>query len=148
MFRPNDYQTAVERFAGSLRMALSTGNARNLLGFCGAGRDWTIGYVSVCSSPHEFQVLASGTAAAGHVSRAELQRTCVQVARRLTALPDVTAAGALAVKVQSIEGTGASTESAGVQVPAELGCGISTVGSRRLAGALVGVGDRPIPWAQ
>jgi hypothetical protein len=147
MFRPNDDQTAVKRYDGSLRMALATGNARNLLGFCGAGRDWTTGYVSVCSTPHEFQVLASGTAGAGDLSRAELQRTCVQVARRLTALPDVTAAGALAVKVQSIEGTGASTETAGVQAPAKLGCGISTGGSRRLAGGLVGIGDLPIPWA-
>jgi len=148
MFRPNEIQTAVERYDGSLRMALSTGNARNLLGFCGAGRDWTTGYVSVCSTPHEFQVLASGTAAAGQISRAELERTCVQFAHRLTALPDVTAAGALAVKVQSIQGTGASTESSGVVVPANLGCGISTVGSRRLAGGLVGIGELPIPWAQ
>ena len=81
------------------------------------------------------------------VSRAELQRTCVQVAQRLTALSDVTAAGALAVKVQSIQNTGASTESNGVSVAATVGCGISTVGGRRLAGGLVALGHLPIPWA-
>jgi hypothetical protein len=55
------------------------------------------------------------------ISRDELQRTCVQVAHRLTALPDVTAAGALAVEVHNIESTGASFDSAGIEVAATLG---------------------------
>ena len=149
MFIPaNDAETAVERFDSSLRNAFFTGNGRELLGFCGSGRDWTTGYVSGCSSPHDFQVLASGIVGGGAVTRKELRRTCVQVAQRLTALPDVTAAGALAVQVQSIEGTGASFDSAGVAVETKLGCGISTVGSRRLAGSLVALGHLPIPWAQ
>ncbi len=148
MFIPgNDAQTAVAHYRGSLRNAFVTGNVRELLGFCGSGRDWTTGYVSACSSPHEFQVLASGVVGGGDVSRDELQRTCVQVAQRLTALPDVTAAGALAVEVKSIENTGASYDWAGVAVPAKFGCGISTVGNRRLAGSLVARGDHPLPWA-
>jgi len=148
MFIPaNDDQTAVVHYDGSLRNALFTGNQREVSGFCGSGLDWTTGYVSVCSSPHEFQVLASGVVGGGDISRDELQRTCLQVAQRLTALPDVTAAGALAVRVQSIENTGASFASDGGTVQAELGCGISTVGNRRLAGGLVGLGDSAIPWA-
>ena len=148
MFIPaNDDQTAVVHYDGSLRNALFTGNQREVSGFCGSGLDWTTGYVSVCSSPHEFQVLASGVVGGGDISRDELQRTCVQVAHRLTALPDVTAAGALAVEVHNIESTGASFDSAGIEVAATLGCGISTVGSRRLAGSLVSLGDLPIPWA-
>ncbi len=147
MFIPADDQSAVRHYGGSLRNAFFTGNQRDVLGFCGDGRDWTTGYVSVCSLPHEFQVLASGVVGGGDVSRDELQRTCVQVAERLTALPDVTAAGALAVRVQSIENTGASFASDGGTVQAKLGCGISTVGNRRLAGGLVGLGDSAIPWA-
>jgi hypothetical protein len=148
MFIPaNDAQTAVVNYDGSLRDALFTGNEREVLGFCGSGRDWTTGYVPVCSSPHEFQVLASGIVGGGDISSDELQRTCVQVAQRLTALPDVTAAGALAVEVRSIEHTGASFDSAHGPVEATLGCGIDTVGSRRLAGSLVALGDLPIPWA-
>ena len=131
MFIPADDQSVVRHYDGSLRNAFFTGNQRDVLGFCGDGRDWTTGYVSVCSLPHEFQVLASGVVGGGDVSRDELQRTCVQVAERLTALPDVTAAGALAVRVQSIENTGASFASDGGTVQAKLGCGISTVGNRR-----------------
>ncbi len=147
MFIPADpAQTAVARYDGSLRNALSTGNERELLGSCGSGRDWTTGYVSMCSSPHEFQVLASGMGD-GHVSRDELERTCVQVAHRLTTLPDVTAKGALAVEVRTTDNSGASIDSAGLPVVAKLGCGISVVGSRRLAGSLVALGELPIPWA-
>jgi len=146
-FIPADQaQTAVERYDGSLRNALSTGNEREVLGFCGSGSDWTTGYVSTCGSPHDFQVLASGIVGGGDVSRTELQRTCVQVAKRLTALPDVTAAGALAVKLQSIDNTGASFDSGGVHVEATIGCGIRAVGSRQLVGSLVALGDLPIPW--
>ena len=147
LFIPADGQSGVRHYDGSLRNAFFTGNQRDVLGFCGEGRDWTTGYVSVCSLPHAFQVLASGVVGGGDVSRDELQQTCVQVAQRLTALPDVTAAGALAVEVRSIENTGASFSSAGGSVQATLGCGISTVGNRRLAGSLVGLGDLPIPWA-
>jgi hypothetical protein len=147
MFIPdNDDATAVARFDGSLRNAFVTGKARELLGFCGSGRDWTTGYVPACSSPHEFQVLASGLVGDGGVARGELQRTCVQVAQRLTALPDVTAAGAPAVGVQIIDKSGGSIDSTGVP-KGKLGCGISTVGSRRLAGSLVALGELPIPWA-
>lgn len=147
MFIPANGQSEVRHYNGSLRNAFHTGNERDVLGFCGYGRDWTAGYVSACSLTHEFQVLASGIVGGGDVSPDELQRTCVQVAQRLTALPDVTAAGALAVGVQSIEKTGASFDSAGGQVEANLGCGIRTVGSRRLAGSLVALGHLPIPWA-
>ncbi len=147
MFIPAIGQTDVRHYQGTLRNAFFTGNQRDVLGFCGAGRDWTKGYVSACSLPHEFQVLASGIVGGGDVSRDELRRTCVQVAERLTALPDVTAAGALAVEVRSIENTGASFASDGEQVEAKLGCGISTVGTRQLAGSLVALGDHPIPWA-
>ena len=146
MFIPaNDDQTAVVHYSGSLRDALHTGNQREVLGFCGSGPDWTTGYESVCTTPHDFQVLASGVVGGGDISHDELQRTCVQVAQKLTALPDVTAAGALAIEVQSIENTGASFDVAGRQVAAKLGCGIGTAGSRRLAGSLVALGDLPIP---
>lgn len=117
-----------------------------MLGFCGSGVDWTKRYVD-CSLPHNFQVLASGVVGGRAISRDELQRTCLQVARKLTALPDVTAGGALAVAVQSIEGTGASFASDGVQVPARLGCGFTTAGPRQLGGSLVAVGRHPVPWA-
>ncbi len=147
MFIPADGQPEVRHYDGSLRNAFFTGNQRDVLGFCGDGRDWTTGYVTVCSLPHQFQVLASGVVGGDDVPRDELQRTCVQVAQRLTGLPDVTAEGALAVNVQSIENTGASFASADGQVEATLGCGISTVGGRRLAGSLVALGALPIPWA-
>ncbi len=141
----NDAQTAVVHYAGSLRDAMSTGNERDILGFCGSGDDWTTGYV-LCSSPHDFQVLASGRAAGGDVARDELQRTCVQSAQRLTALPDATDAGALAVEVQSIDNTGASVDTRAGPAEATLGCGINTVDSRRLVGSLVALGDLAIPW--
>ena len=68
-----------------------------------------------------------------HVNR--LRRLFSQVAQRLTALPDVKVAGALAVNVRSIQNTVASFESAVGQAEAKFGCGISTVGSRRLGGS-------------
>ncbi len=147
MFSPSTAdQSAVARYHGSLRNAFVTGNERDMLGFCGSGDDWTKRYVD-CASPHDFQVLASGVVGGGAISRAELQRTCVQVARRLSGRPDVTAAGALAVAVQDIRGTGASFSSDGVQVPAKVGCGFTTAGPRQLGGSLVAVGKHPIPWS-
>ena len=101
----------------------------------------------MCSSPHDFQQLAIAIVGHADVSNDELQRTCVQYAQRLTALPDVTASGALAVEVRTIDKDAASSASAGGLGKSKLACGISTVGSRRLAGSLVALGDLPIPWA-
>lgn len=148
MFIPaNDAQTAVAHYHGSLRNAMLTGNQRELLGFCGVGHDWTTGGIPMCSSPHDFQQLAIAIVGHADVSNDELQRTCVQYAQRLTALRDVTASGALAVEVRTIDKDAASSGSAGGLGKSKLACGISTVGSRRLAGSLVALGDLPIPWA-
>ena len=52
-------------------------------GFAVLGRDWTTGYLPVCSSPHEFQVLASGIVGGGDVSR-EDSRTDLCAGRSTT----------------------------------------------------------------
>ncbi len=81
------------------------------------------------------------------VSREQLQLTCQQLVRQLTAMPDPTAAGALSIQIniQDMNSVAVTTQ----QVPANsvLRCGVATTGTRKLRGSLLALGRQPIPWA-
>lgn len=132
-------------YDGTLRDAVTTGNARDRTGACPDGTDLDTGFAQgSCTRPHTGQLLATA-ALAGDTPRAQLVQSCAAVSRRLIGLPDPTAQGALTTLLQVGPQPGTTTED---PVPAgrSVRCGVSAAGERTLSGGLIGLGTRPLPW--
>jgi len=139
---------AVAQYGSSLRDALHTGRQRDQLGTCIPAVDWDRGPVTDgCRQPHTLEILAFGDSGDHPVTRAQVELSCRQLVRDLTAMPDPTAAGALSIQIHVEDSS--STAITTPQVPAHsyLACGITTTGSRKLRGSLIALGRQPIPWA-
>jgi len=138
-----------EQYDSSIHNALHTGQQRDQLGICPpAGNEFDGGLdTGGCRRPHAFERLGSGVTGDRPVSREQLQLTCQQLVRQLTAMPDPTAAGALSIQIniQDMNSVAVTTQ----QVPANsvLRCGVATTGTRKLRGSLLALGRQPIPWA-
>lgn len=136
------------RYGGSLRNALTTGAQRDQLSSCLPTINWDDDLTTGgCRQPHPLELLAYGDSGEQPVTRSQIEQTCRQTAGQLTALPDPTAAGALAIvaRIQAMNGAAVTTP----QVPAHssLTCGIATTANRKLRGSLLALGRQPIPWA-
>jgi hypothetical protein len=139
---------AAPLYGSSIRDAVHTGRHMDQLSNCIATADWN-GFFTVdgCSQPHGLELMALGESGGFPVPRAQIEATCQEVARQLTAMPDPTAAGALWIQINVTDdkGTAITTE----QVPTHSGltCAVTTTGNRKLRGSLFALGRHPIPWA-
>lgn len=90
-----------EQYDSFIHNALHTGQQRDQLGICPpAGNEFDGGLdTGGCRRPHAFERLGSGVTGDRPVSREQLQLTCQQLVRQLTAMPDPTAAGALSIQI-------------------------------------------------
>lgn len=136
------------RYDSSILDALHTGGQRDQLSNCSATAIWNSDPNVGCGQPHALEFLAFGDIGDHPVTRGELEVTCQQVVRQLTAMPDPTAGGALSVQVH-IEDNTNTTVVTTAQIPphSNLTCGVVTTGSRKLGGSLLALGRQPIPWA-
>lgn len=134
-------------YTSTLRDAVHTGASRDALGSCLEFADRELDVGSDCARPHALELFAFGSTGASAVDRTELQATCLQLVRQVTAMPDPTAAGAL--RLDMYVGQASAADDAEPAVPADsaLQCGIVAVGQRALTGSLIALGSQPIPWA-
>lgn len=137
-----------QQYGSSIRDALHTGRERNQLAECGPTLDWNADLVAGnCGHPHSVEILAFADSGDHRVNRTQFELTCQQLVRRLTAMPDPTAGGALSIQihVQDMNNTASTT----TEIPAHstLLCGVVASGTRKLGGSLVALGRQPIPWA-
>ena len=81
------------------------------------------------------------------VSRLQLSSTCLSLVQQATGLADVTVAGRLRVQIQASSPDGYPVTGPQIPASAYVKCGIAVVGSRLLAGSLLAVGGKAIPWS-
>lgn len=102
-----------------------------------------------CRHPHSMEILGWRVTDESARGAAEFGESCNQLARRVTAMDDPSARGALRVAVvviradagQVLEGWGP-----GHAGPYRAACTISVAVPRQLTGSLTGLGDGPLPW--
>lgn len=141
------FLTAPSLVSGPLHAALTTGNQTDQLGRCGDQSPLLEVEPGSCGRPHRYQQLALAPGATGTKS-ATLTTTCTDtvnasVGRDITGTPD------LEVVVTATDNYGAPTPISDT-IPVDsstLQCGVAATGGRLLAGSVIGLGDRPIPWA-
>jgi hypothetical protein len=76
---------------------------------CIATTDWNgLFTVDGCSQPHALELMAFGESGDQPLTRTQIQATCQDVARQLTAMPDPTAAGALSIQINVTDNNGAA----------------------------------------
>lgn len=145
---PPTMTSAPPQYGGSLRNALTTGAYRDQLGSCLLTTNWDDGFTTGgCRQPHPLEFLADGDSGDHPVTRNQIQQTCRQLAGQLTALPDPTANGALAVVVHIQAMNGATVTTPQIPAHSYLTCGVAATGGRKLRGSLLALGRQPIPWA-
>lgn len=142
-----DPGTTVAPYTGTLRDAATTGNQTNRLGYCGDDAAALSGGDGGCERPHRYQQLAIAPTGASRVSAASTHTTCTDTANVLVGR-DVTSSGDLEVVVTVADDNGLPVSVDGDVPPnATLHCTIAATGGRLLTGSVIGLGDRPIPWA-
>ncbi len=144
----SDPMSPTPRYGSSIRDALRTGEQRDQLGNCTAALTWN-GDLAIdgCRQPHALEILASGDSGDHPVTRVQIEATCQQLVRQLTAIPDPTAAGALSIQIHIEDNSIAAITTSPVSAHSSLVCGIATTGNRKLRGSLLALGRQPIPWA-
>jgi len=148
----SEQSAAAPRYGNSLRKAVHTGRYRDQLGSCIQTVNWDGELVS-CSQPCQLQP-ASRTGSDGLrrqrkslVTRDQVELSCRQLVRQLTAMIDPTAAGSLSIQIDAEDNSGAAIRSSQVPAHSHLLCGVTTTGNRPLRGSLLALGRQPIPWA-
>ena len=136
------------RYGSSIRDALHTGRQRDQLSNCSPALDW-VGDLAIdgCRQPHALEILAFGDSGDHPVARVQIEVTCRQLVRHLTAMPDPTAAGALSIQIHVEDSSSIAITTPQVPAHSYLACGITTTGSRKLRGSLLALGRQPVPWA-
>lgn len=137
-----------ERYDGSMRDAVSTGRQRNRIGTCAIGTDLTGGVLGLvgCLRAHRGELFAAGGSGTQILQRTDLQRSCDQVAERMTGIRDLDTAG-LTVEVQALASTGLPITTASIPAGINVSCGVTARDGRTLNGSLLALGAQPIPWA-
>lgn len=144
---PQYFSPALEQYPGSIRDAAHTGSQRNRLGNCVASADVNgENGPDDCGRPHARQFFAFGSTGAEVVDRTEIESTCRQLVGQVTAIPDLTAGGALSLVVQIQDDNGTAIDTAEVPTHSDMSCGVAAVGTRSLTSSLLAWGDRPLPW--
>ena len=142
------WQSAAPQYGGSIRDALHTGQQRDKLGNCISSTNWDDGFsVDGCRQPHSLEVMGFGDSGAHVVTRAQVEKACQQLVRRVTGIVDPTAAGALSVQVHVDDNSGIAITTTQIPANSNLACGITTTGHRQLRGSLLALGRQPISWA-
>jgi len=137
--------TPAERgsYRGTLEKAFVSGQVPEEFGLCWNGTDLEQqGDLIACREPHLAQLLALGDATdRSLMSLDELQSACRAVATLVMRTDRPVQAGELATVLDVVD------DGAGSDAPLTAGCFATAVGSRQLGGSLIGLDDRPVPFA-
>jgi len=93
------------------------------------------------------EMLGTGDSGDHPVTRTQVELSCQQLVRQLTAMADPTAAGALSIQINVQDNSSTVITTAQVPAHSNLACGVTTTGNRKLRGSLIALGRQPIPWA-
>ncbi len=135
------------------RNGWSRGTLPNSVGSCAVG-PVSSGFESVaCSKVHSVQWFTDTFMESGNPDDPGMSRSCAEVVKKLTGLPEITAGGRLAptVSVARNGPDGSRSQRTGtlaIGESAQLGCSLTTTGHWSLTGSLLGIGSRPIPWGR
>lgn len=103
-----------------------------------------------CGQPHSAEAFGGTRTARPGLTAGSLHAGCAVLAAKLTKMSDTTAGGALQVAVSAVHGPTGTSEP-GLGGPGDATgyavCVISAPAGRPLAGSLLALGDRPVPWA-
>jgi len=130
-------------YRGTLEQAFVSGQLPEEFGVCWNGADLEqSGDLIPCGEPHSAQLLAIGDASdRSLVSLDELQSACRAVATLVMRTDRPVEVGELATVID-VADDGASADA-----PLTAGCFATAAGSRQLGGSLIGLDDRPVPFA-
>lgn len=135
-----------DSYKSTLRDAVSTGVGRDRLGLCTAGPS-PISEPSSCRAPHVGQIIANGISGRAEHPRHQIMESCERLMIELTG-SHLTADESLRLRIEVIDPeTGVEPTENLVRPESGLMCLVETIGDRQLTGGLIGLGDRPIPWA-
>jgi len=134
-----------QRYTGSLRNAMIAGTRRDAFGTCEAGPAGQSG-MALCSEPHATQEMVFGAVGKAAVSRSDVEQNCRRAVSTVTGLSDITAHGALEMNLGIYGTQGGPISGASVPARSFVVCSLRTTGTRKLAGSLIALGTRPIPW--
>ena len=104
-----------------------------------------------CLRPHEVEVFGVTPTHSKNVTQAQLDASCAELAKRLTRMPDPTAASRLTVTAAAMHlkpdgegdlGFSTSESESGFAI-----CSIIAPKTHRLKGSLLNIGTGAIPWA-
>ena len=132
-------------YQGRLAGAFTGGRLPDEFGVCGAAQRPSVLLDAVpCSNPHLAELLATASVpGGGRTAVADIEHSCSRIAARVVGRSDPTAAGQLLVQTSISPAAG---EFLALPQPQDVMCYIS-FGMRPLSGTLVGLGERPIPFA-
>lgn len=124
-------------YSGTLRGLLAVGTDLSDRGQCSNELE-PGAQIIPCGDNHRFQVLASSDFGGfrAEVEVETVERTCLSVAAAMTRVDDPTFAGRLSVVADQVPGHGQLAR-----------CMVGSSSGRYLNRSLIGIGDRPLPWA-
>lgn len=135
----------------SARDAFSDGRPPDAFASCTDSADITAFDPVPCDEPHHIEFLGYSGDLVG-ATASSIDRTCGELAARLTRMPDPTAGGALQVRAAI-----GHYDEVGVLQPGMQGsdggfadtavCRVIAPDDRPLTGTLLGLGDGPVPWS-
>ena len=136
---------AHDTYRGSLHAASVAGRLPPEFAICWDGTDLdSLAKVLPCSGPHAAELLATAWVVdRSQATRAELQSGCESIAARLLRRDDPTAGGQLSVVLDPISRDGAVLGNE----PQSVGCFVTANAPAQVIGTLVGLADRPVPFA-
>lgn len=142
-----DQETTLAPYTGTLRNAVTTGNQTDQLGYCADEAPISGVEGGSCGRPHRYQQLAIAPSGEHGVRSSTLTKTCTDTANTLAGR-DVITSGDLKAVVTATDNYGSSLPVTDDLPPdTSLQCGVSTAGTRLLAGSIIGLGDQPLPWS-
>jgi hypothetical protein len=134
-----------EPYPGSVASAFSGGRLPDAFGSCWADAVIDAGLTSApCSGPHRAELIAVGRPWRGGISTELAEDSCRAMAARVTGRADPTARGDVEIRLYpaNLEGRYARQT-----VRPDLVCYVIGAAERQIVGTVVGVGDRPLPFA-
>jgi hypothetical protein len=138
--------------------ALSTSDSADLLparvagaATCLSSTDFFLQRPLDCRQPHPVESMAMLLTDHPSTTLAGLRARCRELARSYTQMSDPTAGGRLIDAVVAVHRASDGTQAPGLVTGDETGfarCVVQTNGSRQLIGSLLGLRDRPVPFAR
>lgn len=154
-FYVHDYTGKAASYRNSAKDAYGLGKGRDgvppaALAYCLTTDNLLTAESVPCPQPHTAEAFAGIRTARPGLTAESLHAGCAVLAARLTRMTDTTAGGALHVAVSAVHGptgTGEPGLGGSGDVTGYAVCVISAPAGRALAGSLLALADRPVPWS-